>query len=87
MAASMATTFHRLYGDTGPPATPSGGTLGTEYQAIVNTGDNLAFRAAFNKPIGGGYQALFDFNGDGLINTADNFQFRSRFNRALTWRV
>ena len=69
------------------PATPTGGTPGTDFEAVVNTGDNLAFRAAFNKPAGGGYQPFLDFNGDGIINTADNLQFRSRFNKALTWRV
>ena len=87
MAADRSTTFHRLFGDTGPPTTPSGVTPGMEYQAIVNTGDNLAFRAAFNKPAGGGYQPFLDASGDGLINTADNLQFRSRFNKSLTWRV
>ena len=87
MAADRTTTFHRLFGDTGLPSTPTGGTPGTDYQALINTGDNLTFRAAFNKPGGGGYQPFLDFNGDGIINTADNLQFRSRFNKALTWRV
>ena len=57
------------------------------FEAIVNTADNLAFRQAFNKPAGSGYQPFLDFNGDGIINTADNLQFRSRFNKSLTWRV
>src|SRR6185295_16824073 len=87
MAANATTTFHRLFGDTGAPATPTGGTPGTDFLAVDNTGDNLAFRAAFNKPAGGGYRPFLDFNGDGIINTADNFQFRSRFNKALTWRM
>jgi hypothetical protein len=87
MAANRTTTFHRLYGDTGLPSTPTGGTSGTDYQALVNTGDNLTFRAAFNKPAGGGYQPFLDINGDRIINTADNLQFRSRFNKSLTWRV
>ena len=69
------------------PTTPTGGTPGTDYQAIVNTADNLNFRAAFNKPAGGGYQPFLDASGDRIINTADNLQFRSRFNKALTWRV
>ena len=70
-----------------PRPRPRGGTPGTDFEAVVNTGDNLAFRAAFNKPAGGGYQPFLDFNGDGIINTADNLQFRSRFNKSLTWRV
>ena len=37
MAANRTTTFHRLFGDTGLPTTPTGGTPGTDYQAIVNT--------------------------------------------------
>jgi hypothetical protein len=84
MAANFTTTFHRLFGDTGAPATPAGGTPGTDFEAVINTGDNLAFRAAFNKPAGGGYQPFLDFNGDGLINTTDNLQFRNRFNKELT---
>jgi hypothetical protein len=87
MAANRTTTFHRLFGDTGAPTTPTGGTPGTDYQALVNTGDNLAFRAAFGKPSSGGYQPFLDFNGDGIINSGDNLPFRSRFNKALTWRV
>ena len=87
VAVNRTTTFHRLFGDTNAPTTPTEGTPGTDYQAIVNTADNLAFRAAFNKPAGGGYQPFPDFNGDGSINTADNLQFRSRFNKALTWQV
>jgi len=51
-----------------------------------DTGDILAFRAAFNKPAGG-YQPFLDFNGDGAINTADNLQFRSGFNKSLSWRA
>jgi hypothetical protein len=87
MAANQTTTFHRLFGDTNAAATPAGGTPGTDFEAIVNTGDNLAFRNAFNKPAGGGYQAFLDFNGDGVINSGDNLQFRNRFNKSLTWRV
>jgi len=86
MAANATATFHRLFGDTGAPATPTGGAPGTDFEAVVNTGDNLSFRAAFNKPAGGGYQPFLDASGDGLINTADNLQFRTRFNKALTWR-
>ncbi len=87
MAANRTTTFHRLFGDTGAPTTPPGGAPGTDFTAILNTADNLAFRGAFNKPVGGGYQPFLDFNGDGIINTVDNLQFRSRFNKALTWKV
>jgi len=86
MVANQTMTFHRLYGDTGPPSTPAGGTPGSDFSAVLNSGDNLAFRAAFNKPAGGGYQPFLDFNGDGIINSADNLQFRSRFNKSLTWR-
>jgi sugar lactone lactonase YvrE len=85
MAANSTTVIHRLFGDTGAAATPSGGTPGTDFQAVVNTGNNLAFRTAFNNPAK--YAAFLDFNGDGVINFADNLQFRSRFNKALTWRA
>jgi hypothetical protein len=85
MTASSTTTFHRLFGDTGNPTNPSGGTPGIDYQAIVNTADNLTFRGAFNDPAN--YKAFLDFNGDGVINTGDNLQFRNRFNKALTWKV
>jgi uncharacterized secreted protein with C-terminal beta-propeller domain len=87
MAGNSTTTVHRLYGDTGAAGTPAGGTAGADFEAVVNSGDNLAFRDAFNKPVGGGYQASFDFNGDGIVNSGDNLQFRSRFNKALTWRM
>jgi hypothetical protein len=80
------TTFHRLFGDTDPPSTAPGGPP-VLFTALVNTGDNLAFRDAFNRPVGGGYQSFLDVNGDGIINTGDNLEFRNRFNRALTWRV
>ena len=85
MAANSTTVLHRLFGDTGAPATPPGGAPGTDFQAIVTTADNLAFRSSFNNPAK--YAAYLDFNGDGVINTADNLQFRSRFNKSLTWRA
>ena len=44
------------------------------FAAVVNTGDNLDFRNAFNKPSGGGYQAYFDFEGDGAITSLDNLR-------------
>ena len=59
MAFNSTTAFHRLFGDTGAPATPTGGTPGTDFEAFVNTRD-IAFRAAFNKPAGGGYQPFLD---------------------------
>jgi hypothetical protein len=85
MASNSTTTFHRLYGDTGLPVTPSGGTAGVDFQAIVNSGDNLTFRGAFNNATN--YKAFLDFNGDGVINSGDNLQFRTRFNKPLNWRV
>src|SRR5262249_2436431 len=85
MAGQSTTTFHRLFGDTGLPTTPTGGTAAVDFQAIVNTGDNLSFRGAFNNTAT--YKAFLDFNGDGIINTGDNLQFRNRFNKALTWKV
>jgi outer membrane protein assembly factor BamB len=86
MAGDFTNTFHRLYGDTNAPtATPNAG--GADFTSIVNTGDNLVFRGAFNKPVGGGYQPFLDFNGDGVINSGDNLQFRTRFNKSLTWRA
>jgi hypothetical protein len=85
MAADWTTTFHRLFGDVGAPATPSGGTPGTDFLAAVNTGDNLAFRAAFNNPAA--YTPHLDANGDGAISTGDNLQFRNRFNRSVSWTI
>jgi fibronectin-binding autotransporter adhesin len=82
MAANSTGTFHRLFGDINAPA-----QTGNSFTAIVNTGDNLQFRNAFNKPVGGGYLPYFDVNGDGTINSGDNLQFRTRFNKALTWTV
>jgi hypothetical protein len=83
MAASKTTTFHRLFGDSGDPATPAGGTPAVDFEAIVNTGDNLAFRTSFNNVAT--YKAYFDANGDGIINSGDNLAFRTRFNKSLTW--
>jgi hypothetical protein len=85
MTAHSTTTFHRLFGDVNNAATPAGGTPGTDFQAVLNTGDNLAFRQAFNNPAN--YKAYLDFNGDSVINSGDNLQFRNRFNKSLTWRV
>jgi hypothetical protein len=85
MTSYPTTTFHRLFGDTSPPETPSAGTAGVDYLAVVNTGDNLEFRGAFNSQPN--YKAHFDFSGDGVINTGDNLEFRNRFNRTLTWKV
>jgi hypothetical protein len=82
MTANVTNTFHRLFGDANPAA-----QTGADVSAIVNSGDNLTFRGAFNKPAGGGYLASFDYNGDGLINSLDNLQFRGRFNKLLTWKV
>lgn len=82
MGANSTTVFHRLYGDIGVAT-----QTGNELSAIVNTGDNLQFRGAFNKVPGAGYIPYLDFNGDGTINTADNLQFRQRFNKNLTWAV
>jgi hypothetical protein len=87
MTANSTTTFHRLYGDIDSPGTPAGGAPNVDFSAVVNTGDNLAFRAAFNRPAPD-YKAYLDFDGDGsIINTGDNFQFRQRFNKTLTWRA
>lgn len=85
LGATSTTTFHRLFGDTGAPATPAGGVQGVDFQAIVNTGDNLVFRNAFNNEAN--YKAYLDFNGDGTINSGDNLQFRTRFNKTLNWKV
>jgi predicted outer membrane repeat protein len=85
MSGNSATTFHRLFGDINAPSTPPGGTAGLDFSAIVNTGDNLTFRGAFNNAAT--YRAFLDFNGDGVINTGDNLQFRNRFNKALSWQA
>jgi len=82
MPANSTTVFHRLFGDTNASA-----VSGSNFTAILAGNDNLAFRGAFNKPVGGGYLPYMDFNGDGNINSADNLAFRTRFNKNLTWTV
>jgi hypothetical protein len=67
------------------PSIPAGGTSGADFFAVVNSGDNLAFRGAFNNAVN--YKAYLDFNGDGAINSGDNLQFRNRFNKSLVWRA
>jgi len=84
-AADQTTVFHRLAGDTGLPNTPASGTAGVDFQALVNSGDNLPFRGAFNNAAN--YKAFLDFNDDGTINSGDNLQFRNRFNKVLMWKV
>jgi hypothetical protein len=86
MSGNSTTTFHRLFGDIDAPETPAGGVASVDFSANVNTGDNLAFRTAFNK-LPPDYKPYFDFDGSGAINTGDNFEFRNRFNKTLTWRV
>jgi len=83
MATSRTTTFHRLFGDIGDPGTPTGGTPAVDFEAIVNAGDNLAFRTSFNNAAT--YKTYLDANGDGLINSGDNLAFRTRFNKSLSW--
>jgi glucose/arabinose dehydrogenase len=85
MAADVTTVVVRQFGEIDAPTTPVGGTAGTDFETLVNTGDNLAFRTAFNSAPD--YRAFFDFDGDGNITTGDNLQFRERFNKSLTWRV
>jgi hypothetical protein len=80
MGASATGTFHRLFGDTNAPA-----VSGNDFTAVVNSGDNLAFRTSFNNAAT--YRVYFDVNGDGTINSGDNLQFRTRFNKQLTWKV
>jgi hypothetical protein len=86
MTGAATTTFHRLFGDTDAPFTPEGGTPGIDFSSVVNTGDNFAFRTAFNRPAPD-FQAALDFDGSGFINTGDNLEFRNRFNQSLTWRA
>jgi subtilisin family serine protease len=86
MAASFTTTFHRLFGDIDPPGTPSGGSAGVDFSALVNTGDNFVFRDAFNRPAPN-YKAYLDIDGSGVINTGDNLEFRDRFNKTLSWKI
>jgi autotransporter-associated beta strand protein len=84
LGVDVTSTFHRLYGDTDAP-TQTPPPDGPNFFAIVNTGDNLNFRSAFNNPVN--YKPYLDFGGESFINTGDNFEFRSRFNRPLTWIV
>jgi uncharacterized repeat protein (TIGR01451 family) len=85
MASNWMSTIHRLFGDSDAPATPPDGTPGTDFTTVVNTGDNLILRDAFNNPAG--YLSYLDFDGSGVINTGDNFEFRGRFNKTLTWKT
>jgi ELWxxDGT repeat protein len=85
LAGASTTVFHRLFGDTDAPDTPTGGTPGTDFQATVNSADNLVLREAFNRIAT--YKTYLDFDGSGVINTGDNFEFRGRFNSVLNWRV
>jgi hypothetical protein len=54
-----------------------------EQAAVVNTGDNLAFRGAFNNPAN--YKAYLDFNGDGVITTGDNAECDFWASTATAW--
>jgi hypothetical protein len=83
--ANNLTVFHRLFGDTGTPDQTGTGPI--NFSAVVNSLDNIDFRNAFNKPVGGGYQPYLDFDGDGNINSQDNLAFRTRFNKSMTWTV
>lgn len=85
MTNSSTTTFHRLFGDTGTPNTPAGGTAGVDFEAVVNSVDNLQFRSAFNNPAG--YRPYLDFDGDGSVVSGDNLPFRLRFNKSLKWKA
>jgi fibronectin-binding autotransporter adhesin len=82
MANNSTTTFHRLFGDLDSPAAAPDGSVST----VVNTGDNIEFRTAFNRPAPD-YKAYLDFDGSGIINTGDNIAFRDRFNLTLAWKV
>jgi hypothetical protein len=53
--------------------------------AVIDTGDNLTFRNAFNEEEN--YQAALDVDGDGSVNSGDNLAFRTRFNKTLSWTV
>jgi autotransporter-associated beta strand protein len=81
MANNSTTTFHRLFGDLDSPLPAGDGSVST----LVNTGDNIEFRTAFNRPAPD-YKAYLDFDGSGIINTGDNIAFRDRFNLTLSWK-
>jgi hypothetical protein len=81
MASNTTATLHRLFGDTNPPETSSGGFL-----AAVDNQDKQALSNAFNR-LGAEYKPYLDFDGNGAIGSADNFEFRGRFSRSLRWRV
>jgi hypothetical protein len=82
MAENATATFARLFGETAEPFGTANGAA-TDFTAVVNSGDNLAFRTAFNNAAA--YNASLDFNGDGAINSGDNIALRTRFNKSLTW--
>ena len=58
---------------------------GASLTAVVNSGDNLPFRGAFNSAPN--YRPYLDINGSGTINSGDNLQFRGNFNHTLKWTV
>ena len=75
----MTDKFYRLYGDV------SGYEGGTGV-ARVTTTDSTTFGPAFLKTTGVvGYNAGFDFDGDGGITTTDSTPFGPRF--LSTWSL
>ncbi len=85
MTADSALTFHRLFGDTDAPTSPTGGPPDDDFVATLGIDDNFDFRSAFNNSTSSA--AFLDFDGDSSIGIGDNFEFRSRFNRLLRWSI
>lgn len=81
-------TFHALFGDTNGATQVSLGGAATDWEARVNSADNLKFRTSFNNSVftvDTKYFSDFDFDGDRAISSNDNFEFRTRFNKTLSW--
>ena len=81
--AQTADKFYRLYGDVSGYESDQGSPLGV---ARVTTTDSTPFGPAFLKTTGvTGYNAGFDFDGDGRITTTDSTPFGPRF--LSTWNL
>lgn len=81
-AHSFVDNVVALFGDADGSQQDMNGLAGYA-MSTVSTGDNLAFRQAFNNS--NRYLPYFDYLGDGVINTGDNLELRTRFGKLLRW--
>ena len=85
MSGNRVDTIYRLFGDSDGSYTPSGGTVGVNFQASISTADANAFNAALNNTAG--YTPVLDVNADGAINSYDNLAFQGRDKTSWTWKA